>query len=136
MMRIRTTLKFGVLFAMTALLGATAAPAADGYAKSELKEKNLAQLEESARTEADYRELARMYDARAEMLEEKIARHEKLEQRYASAPKSLIQKRGHAWNTPHRQARLADKARQDLDEARNMARQYLAKADGLTTDVD
>lgn len=133
---IRKTWKFGILFATTALLAATAAPAAEAYTKQDLKEKNLARLEESANGEADYRELARMYEARAEMLEEKVARHEKLEQRYASAPKSLIAKRGHGWNTPGRQAQLAKQARQDLEEARQMTQQYLAKAESSSTDVD
>lgn len=140
MMSIRKTWtnasKFGVMMALTAFFAATAVSAADGYSKKDLKEKNLARLEESAASESDYRELARMYEARAEMLEDKVARHERLEQRYAAAPKSLIAKRGHAWNTPGRQEQLASKARKELQEARRMTQQYLAKADGAATEVD
>lgn len=110
--------------------------AMEPFSKDELKAKNLAQLEEKAKTPEDWRILGQMYEARAEMLAEKAARHDRLEQRYASAPKSLIAKRGHGWNTPKRQAQMAEKAREEAAEARQEAAIYLARADADTQSVD
>lgn len=110
--------------------------AMEPFSKDELKAKNLAQLEEKAKTPEDWRILGQMYEARAEMLTEKAARHDRLEQRYASAPKSLIAKRGHGWNTPKRQAQMADRAREEAVEARQEAAIYLARADSDTQSVD
>lgn len=110
--------------------------AMEPFSKDELKAKNLAQLEETAKTPEDWRVLGQMYEARAEMLLEKAARHDRLEQRYASAPKSLIAKRGHGWNTPKRQARMADRAREEAAEARQEAAIYLARSDADTQSVD
>ena len=93
-------------------------------------------MAESADSAEDFRELGQLYQQRAVMLDEKAERHDRLEQRYASAPKSLIAKRGHGWNTPKRQAELAAKARQDAEDARRMAETHLAQADSVSTDVD
>ena len=123
---------------LTGALLALAAPlaAVEPFPASDLKAKNLAQLEEQAKTADDWRELARMYEARAEMLTETAQNHDRLEQRYASAPKSLIAKRGHAWNTPKRQAQMAKQARQEAAEARESAAVFLAHADSDSVSVD
>lgn len=125
-------------FALAGALLALATPlsAMEPFSKQELKPKNLLQLEEQAKTAEDWRTIAQMYEARAEMLTEKAQRHDKLEKRYASAPKSLIAKRGHGWNTPKRQAQMAEKARQEAAEARAAAAVHLARADSETHAVD
>ncbi len=125
-------------FVLAGALLALAAPlsAMQPFSKQDLKEKNLAQMEEQAKTPEDWRTLAQMYEARAEMLTEKAERHDRLEQRYASAPKSLIAKRGHGWNTPKRQAQMAEKAREEAAEAREAAAVHLARADAETHAVD
>ena len=90
--------------------------------------RNLARLEESAATRADFEHLARLYELRAAWLDEKVARHERLEKRFAAAPASLLAKRGTAWNTPQRQRRLAGAARDQAAEARELAGVYRDKA--------
>ncbi len=110
--------------------------AAQPFSKEELKVKNLAQLEENARTSQDWRTLAQMWESREAMLLEKAARHDRLEQRYASAPKSLIAKRGNSWNTPRRQAQLADKARTEAVAAGRTAAVFIARADAAAVNVD
>jgi hypothetical protein len=117
-------------------LVATDLVAAQPFSNDELKTKNLAQLEERARSVEDWRTLAQMWEARADMLETKAERHDRLEQRYASAPKSLIAKRGHAWNTPKRQAQLAEKARAEAELANDRAAVFIARADAAAVDVD
>lgn len=130
-MRIITTL------AVLALsIAGTDLIAAQPFSKDELKPKNLAQLEERASTSQDWQTLAQMWQSREDMLLEKAERHDRLEQRYASAPKSLIAKRGHGWNTPHRQAKMADKARADAAAAGERASVLLARADAASVDVD
>jgi len=104
--------------------------------KAELKTKNLAELEERAQTAQDWQTLAQMWESRQEALLAKAARHDQLEQRYASAPKSLIAKRGNGWNTPRRQAELADKARADAAVAGERADVFVARADAAAVDVD
>ncbi|MBI1354150.1 MAG: hypothetical protein GC160_07375 [Acidobacteria bacterium] len=113
-----------------AALATTTLSAMEPYSKKDLDPKNLARLEENATTPHDWREIARMYEARAKMLFEKAERHDRLQQRYAAAPKSLIAKRGHGWNTPKRQAELAAQAREEATEARRVAESYMARADG------
>lgn len=125
--------------ALTALLfgvGGLLPAAAETVKKKDLSIEALAELEERASTQADFERLGQLWRMRAEMLHEKANKHEKLEQRYASAPKSLIAKRGHGWNTPKRQRILGEKARRQAVEAKQMAEQHLAQADGLSTDVD
>ena len=111
-------------------------PAMTAGEKSHLDPKRLAGLAEQAESPQDFRELGALYQERAAMLEEKSQRHDRLEQRYASAPASLIAKRGHGWNTPRRQRELAAKARREAAEARAMAQVHTARADSLATDVD
>ena len=125
-------------FILAGALLSLAAPlsAVQPFSKQDLKTNNLAQLEEQAKTPEDWHVIAQMYEARAEMLTEKAERHEQLEQRYASAPKSLIAKRGHGWNTPKRQAQMAEKAREEAAEALQAAATYLARADADTQSVD
>lgn len=114
----------------------TLVPAMTAADKRDLDPKRLATLAESADSAEDYRNVAMLYEQRAEMLDEKAQRHDRLEQRYAAAPKSLIAKRGHGWNTPDRQRQLAEKAREDARDARDLAQHHLAQADSLATDVD
>ena len=117
------------LAASFAFLGlASGAFAAEAVDKKDLKLKNLAQLEESAKTPADHKRLAHLYSLRADMLQEKVVRHGKLEKRYAAAPKSLLAKRGSGWNTPKRQRQLAETARKQAADARQMSATYLARA--------
>lgn len=104
--------------------------------KQAMKLKHLAQLEETASTSADFEQIARLYELRAEMLVEKAVRHQRLEKRYAAAPASLLAKRGTAWNTPKRQRRLGQTARKQAAEAREMAKVYLAKVDAALTAAD
>lgn len=104
--------------------------------KQAMKLKHLAQLEETASTSADFEQIARLYEFRAEMLVEKAVRHQRLEKRYAAAPASLLAKRGTAWNTPKRQRRLGQTARKQAAEAREMAKVYLAKVDAALTAAD
>jgi len=122
-------------FAMTlmsagAAMVLLAAPLAaiEPYSEKDLDPKNLSRLEEQAKTADDWTVLGQMYQRRAAMLEKKAERHDQLEQRYASAPKSLIAKRGHGWNTPKRQARLARTARRGAEQAREAATVHLAYA--------
>ena len=116
---------------------ASSALAADATnTKGAIKLKNLAQLEETASTSDDFERIARLYEIRAEMLDEKVARHQRLEKRYAAAPASLLAKRGTAWNTPKRQRRLAWTAGKQAAEARAMARVYLAKVDASQIAAD
>ena len=130
-------------FLMSALLGGAmaltgfAAPAnADEVSKKDLNEKRLAQMAEQADDAEDFRQLSRLYELRAEMLEQKAERHDRLQQRYAAAPKSLLAKRGHGWNTPGRQEQLADAARDDAADARRLAGVHVARADSMASDVD
>ena len=115
----------------------TSAFAAETPDKNEaIKLKNLAKLEETASTSADFERIARLYEIRADMLDEKVIRHQRLEKRYAAAPASLLAKRGTAWNTPKRQRRLAQTARKQAAEARTMASVYLARVDSASTAAD
>ena len=114
--------------------GAVAEETADQ--KEAMNLKRLAQLEETASTSADFKRIARLYQLRAETLDEKAVRHERLEKRYAAAPASLLAKRGTAWNTPKRQRQLGRTARKQAGEAREMATVFLAKADSALTAVD
>ena len=126
------TRKALVSLAAAAALGSLAASAlaAEPADKREaMKPKHLAQLEETASTRADFERIARLYELRAEMLEEKALRHQRLEQRYAAAPASLLAKRGTAWNTPKRQRQLGRTAHQQVAAARARATVYLAKAE-------
>lgn len=111
-------------------------PAMTAVEKRELDPKRLAALAESAESPEDFRNVAELYERRAQMLDEKAERHDRLEQRYAAAPKSLIAKRGHGWNTPGRQRQLAAAAREDAESARRLAQVQTAKADSSATDVD
>lgn len=130
-------MRFMTTFVITALaLAATPLVAAQPFSKNELKVENLAQLEERAQSPEDWRTLAQMWESREAMLKEKAARHDRLEQRYASAPKSLIAKRGHAWNTPRRQAQLADKARTEAALAAKRAAVFVARVDAAAVNVD
>lgn len=106
------------------------------YSEKDLDPKNLARLEEQAKTPDDWRVLSDMWEHRANMLEEKAQRHEQLRERYAAGPKSLIAKRGQAWNTPKRQAFLAKKARSESIEARQTAEVFLARANSESAEVD
>lgn len=117
------------LFAMPLL-------AVEPFSEKDLDPKNLARLEERATSAEDWQMISRMYKQRATMLEEKAERHEELRERYASAPKSLIAKRGQAWNTPKRQAFLAKKAREEAAIARQNAAVFLARAQTDSNDVD
>ena len=133
------TRKFAMmhLFAGAAmLLLASPLAAMEPYSKKDLDPKNLSRLEEQAQTADDWTNLGQMYERRAEMLEEKAERHKKLEQRYASAPKSLIAKRGRGWNTPKRQAQLALKAGRGAQQAREAAAVHLARAESESIEVD
>ena len=118
------------------LLLASPLAAMEPFSKKDLDPKNLSRMEEQAQTADDYAELGRLWQRRAQMLEEKAERHEKLEQRYAAAPKSLIAKRGHGWNTPKRQEQLARQARIQAEQARQSASVHLARADAESADVD
>ena len=124
-----------VRFALAAAL-LSFVPAMTAGEKADLDPKRLAVLAEKAETPQDFRELGALYEQRAAMLDEKAKRHDRLEQRYASAPASLIAKRGYSWNTPRRQRDMAAKARRDANEAREMAQIHTARADSLATDVD
>lgn len=104
--------------------------------KAAMKLKSLAKLEETASTSAEFERIARLYELRAEMLDEKVDLHQRLEKRYAAAPASLLAKRGTAWNTPKRQRKLARTAGKQAAEARAMASAYLAKADAALTAAD
>ncbi len=104
--------------------------------KRDLDPKRLAALAESAESAEDLQQVARLYEQRAEMLDEKALRHVRLEQRYAAAPKSLIAKRSHGWNTPARQRQLAASARNEAETARELSRVHLAKADSRAAEVD
>ncbi len=128
--RIAKTATFALLAAVVTLVPAMRA------GEKDLDEKRLATLAESAESEGDFRELGQIYEQRAEMLDEKAARHDRLEQRYSNAPKSLIAKRGYGWNTPRRQRDMAAAARKEAAEARRMAQVHLAKADSASTNVD
>ena len=110
-------------------LAANAVPVGTAVKKEAIKLKNLAKLEETASTSADFKRIARLYELRAERLDERVARHQHLEKRYAAAPASLLAKRGTAWNTPKRQRQLARTARKQAAEARKMASVFFAKAD-------
>jgi hypothetical protein len=110
--------------------------AAQPFSEAQLDPKNLAQLEERAQTPEEWRTLAQMWEARAAMLQEKAERHDRLEQRYAAAPKSLIAKRGQSWNTPKRQAELAEKARTEAQLATERAGVFIARVDAASTAVD
>jgi len=118
------------------LLLASPLAAMEPLSKKDLDPKNLSRLEEQAETAEDWAHLGRLYERRAVMLEEKAERHEKLEKRYASAPKSLIAKRGHGWNTPKRQASLARNARRGAEQARQAAAVHLARAESESVAVD
>ena len=111
-------------------------PAMNAGDSRDLDSKRLASLAEAAESAEDFREVSRLYELRAQMLEEKAQRHERLEERYAAAPKSLLAKRGHGWNTPDRQRDLAAKALEDAKNARVLAQRTLARADAESTDVD
>ncbi len=104
--------------------------------KRDLDIKNLSQLEERAESAGDHQQLARLYQLRAEMLEEKAQRHKRLEKRYAAAPASLLAKRGSAWNTPKRQRQLARIAERQASDARRAVAAYTAKAESLSIAVD
>jgi hypothetical protein len=130
-MRIITTL---AVFALS--IAGTDLIAAQPFSEEDLKVKNLAQLEERARTPQDWQTLAQMWESREAMLLEKAERHDRLEQRYASAPKSLIAKRGHAWNTPKRQAQLAEKARAEAELASDRAAEFIARVGAAAVNVD
>lgn len=104
--------------------------------KEAVKLKNLARLEETASTSADFKRIAHLYELRAERLDERVARHQRLEKRYAAAPASLLAKRGTAWNTPKRQRQLARTARKQAAEARKMSGVCLAKAESALTADD
>lgn len=104
--------------------------------KAELKTKNLAELEERASSAQDWQDLAQLWESREAALLKKAERHDQLEQRYASAPKSLIAKRGGGWNTPKRQAELAKKARAEAKLADERAAELLARAGAQAADVD
>jgi len=114
----------------------TLVPAMTAGDKKDLDPKRLSALAEAAQTAEDYRNVAVLYEQRADMLDEKADRHDRLEQRYASAPKSLIAKRGHGWNTPGRQRQLAAKAREGAKAARELAQVHMAQADSVATNVD
>lgn len=130
-------MRFAAALVTAALsLAATSLSAAHPFSKDQLNTKNLAQLEERAQSAEDWRTLAQMWESRATMLQEKAERHDRLEQRYASAPKSLIAKRGHGWNTPGRQAELARKARAQAELASDRAVVFVARADAASTAVD
>ena len=134
-----TTRKALLNLAAAAALGSLASSAFAEEAadnKEAMKPKHLAQLEETASTSADFERLAHLYELRAEMLDEKAVRHQRLEKRYAAAPASLLAKRGTAWNTPKRQRQLGRTARKQAAEARQMATAYLATADSVRTAVD
>ncbi len=73
-----------------------------GDKKEAMKLKRLADLEETASTSAEFERIARLYKLWAEMLDEKVDCHQRLEKRYAAAPTSLLAKLGTAWNTPKR----------------------------------
>ena len=126
------------LFAAVALasLVSSAFAAVTEDSNEAIKLKHLAQLEETAATSADFERIARLYKFRAEMLDEKVDRHQRLEKRYAAAPASLLAKRGTAWNTPKAQRRLGQMARKQAAEAREMARVYLAKANSALAATD
>ena len=122
-------------FALAAAI-LTLVPAMTAGDKRDLDPKRLATLAESAESAQDFQNVAELYEQRAQMLDEKADRHARLEQRYAAAPKSLLAKRGHGWNTPGRQRQLAQAAREDAMAARELARTHTARADSLATDVD
>lgn len=125
----------GTLTMMTAALGlmlAVPAQAQDGSASKIPGLSELAILEKNAESAQDFRRLGEFYHRRAGMLEEKAAKHERLEKRYATAPASLLAKRGNGWNTPRRQRQLAEMARRKAEEARQVAQIHFARADELS----
>ncbi len=124
MLTIRNTLWNLVAAAALASLAASAFAVETADQSEAIKLKSLAQLEERATTSADFERLARLCEIRAAMLDEKAVRHQRLEKRYAAA---LLAKRGTAWNTPQRQRRLAQAARQQAAESRAMASGYLCQ---------
>ena len=126
-----TTRKHLLTLMAAAALGslASSALAVETRAEKEaIQLRNLARLDETAATRADFEQIARLYELRAEWLDEKVARHERLEKRFAAAPASLIAKRGTAWNTPKRQRRLAHTARDQAAAARELAGEYRERA--------
>ena len=125
MMSIRTAL-MSLAAGLALVHYVPAALAVEPVNKKQLKVEKLSKLEKSADSTADYQRLARLYRLRAEMLEEKVERHERLTQRYAATPASLLAKRGTAWNTPGRQRQLANAAREQAKQARERAGTYLA----------
>lgn len=122
----RTTLLCIAALALGSI--AQAAFGAEIVDKNDLKLKNLKGLEERADSTADYEHLARLYGLRAEMLDEKIEHHMRLEHHYAAAPAVLLAKRGTAWNTPKRQRQLAWSAWKRAQQSRERSAACLAKA--------
>ena len=136
MLKTHNTLLNLVAAATLASLASSAFAAEPADKKKAIKLKNLAKLEETASTSADFEHIARLYEVRADVLDEKVVRHQRLEKRYAAAPASLLAKRGTAWNTPERQRRLARAARKQAAESRAMANAFLAKADSASIATD
>jgi hypothetical protein len=91
------------------------------YGKRDLSASRLAALADAADTPARLRAVADLYRRRADMLKTQAERHDRLQQLYAAAPKSLLAKRAHGWNTPGRQRELAEKARRGAEAARKLA---------------
>ncbi len=136
MLKTHNTLLNLVAAATLASLASSAFAAEPADKKKAIKLKSLAKLEETASTSADFEHIARLYEVRADVLDEKVVRHQRLEKRYAAAPASLLAKRGTAWNTPERQRRLARAARKQAAESRAMANAFLAKADSASIATD
>ena len=128
MLKTRNTVLNLVAAASLASLASSAFAAETADKNEAIKLKNLAKLEETASTSGEFEHIARLYEIRADMLDEKVVRHQRLEKRYAAAPASLLAKRGTAWNTPERQRRLARAARKQAAESRAMASAHLAMA--------
>ena len=120
---------------MTAALGLTLTLPGQAPDASASKQPGLSELairKKSAESAQDFRRLGEFYQRRTGMLEEKAAKHEWLQKRYAAAPASLLTKQGNGWNTPRRQRQLTEMARRKAEEARQLAQIHFARADELS----
>jgi hypothetical protein len=128
------TLRNALLILAAVLLCVPAARALDPIPADRLDLKSLKGLAEQARTADDHLLTAEQYGVYANLQEEKAQKHEALARRFDKAPKSLLQKRGFAWDTPKRQLAMAADAKERATEAREMAAHHNQVAQSLAAD--
>lgn len=134
MTRTVNSLRKAIMVVAAALLCVPAAWALDPIPPDKLNAKSLKELGAKAETAEDHLLTAEQYSLYANMQEEKVQKHEALARRFAKAPKSLIQKRGFAWNTPKRQLAMAEQAKDRAAEARQLAQQHNEIAKSIAAD--